>query len=106
MWGHVCPAEGMARAKALKKVLVSCAQLKKREAVLQVNEPERLRRVGVPHVEEGGGLSATADTPRYRHFLFHTTTCILFILLLKGPQGTPLVIQWLRLLLTMQGARV
>ena len=99
MWGHVCPAEGTARAKALKKVLVSCAQLKKREAVLQVNEPERLRRVG-------GGLSATADTPRYRHFLFHTTTCILFILLLKGPQGTPLVIQWLRLLLTMQGARV
>ena len=52
MWGHVCPAEGTARAKALKKVLVSCAQLKKREAVLQVNEPERLRRVGVPHVEE------------------------------------------------------
>ena len=56
MWGHVCPAEGMAKAKALKKVLVSCAQFKYREAVLQVNGSERLRRGGVTHVEEGGGL--------------------------------------------------
>lgn len=56
--------------------------------MLQVNELERLRRVGVPHVEEGGGLSATADTPRYRHFLFHSTTCILFILLLKVPRDS------------------
>ena len=74
MWGHVCPAEGTARAKALKKVLVSCAKFKYREAVLQVNGPERLRRGGVTHVEEGGGLSATAETPGYRYFLFHTTT--------------------------------
>ena len=46
----------MAKAKALKKVLVSCAQFKYREAVLQVNGSERLRRGGVTHVEEGGGL--------------------------------------------------
>lgn len=70
---YMCAQQKNVHGKILRKVLVSNVKVKKKpKPVLQGEWTwERLVREIVAHVEEGQGLSATAETPNHRDFLLH-----------------------------------
>ena len=79
-------AEGVASAKAPRKVFVSNVQVEEAQPVLQ-GEGAGKRRDIVRHAEERSCFSVPSETSRHRDLSVHIASPTVFIILCKGIPG-------------------